>query len=142
MAGSAPARRCSFPRWCTVPVACCSKTPETGLHGDDTVFAVLPPRARDCAQTRLTVSWWIGKPWISGNLVVRSIITSMMKRTASWDLWNFFRNRRWFFANFSFGWITLLMVEISNIWNFERFGRNWWELKIWIWNFLSLSYQR
>lgn len=116
MEGSAPARRCSFPRWCTVPVACCSKTPETGLHGD-TVFAVLPPRARDCAQTSLTVFLMDRQKsaWISGNLVVLS-----RWKPVSWDL--FFvivgGSSRIFHLD-----IVLLIQEMSNVGKFGRFRK-------------------
>lgn len=60
MEGSAPARRCSFPRWCTVPVACCSKTPETG----DTATRSLPCFRRGhviAHKPAWLFSWWIGK---------------------------------------------------------------------------------
>lgn len=118
MADSAPARRCSFPRWCTVPVACCSKTPETGLHGDDTAFAVLPWLRTK--QTRLTVSWWIGKPWISGSCWRWNEQPANLGKSLK-----LFRNRKVDLREFSFGNCIILMVD--RISNTERFLRFFWE---------------
>ena len=70
-ADSAPARRCSFPRWCKVPLACCSKTAETSL---DTVFAVLPLAKRKFTWLRTSRGCHCSpmdrrEPWISQNVL-------------------------------------------------------------------------
>lgn len=122
MEGSAPARRCSFPRWCTVPVACCSKTPETGLHGRHGLCRAsaegtwLRTNQPDCFPD--------GSAKIGMNQ--RKPRRSITMKTS--QLGSFFRNRRWIFANFSFGccFISPRDVQRWKIWKVsETIGGNW-----------------
>lgn len=68
-------------------------------------------------QTRLTVSWWIGKPWISGSCWRWNEQPANLGKSLK-----LFRNRKVDLREFSFGNCIILMVDrISNTERFLRF---------------------